>query len=780
MIIDRTSSVDEILATCWLLDQDKVATTAHSMILFADHLEALKIRFPCSGEERGVAKALFHPRFSRSSTTQMATQAMTDYIPQVSLQKNNAVVLVTRPTLPDLSIDTIAKLIQKNSVPLASIEQGMGGSLAELDLAMVLQTITNARKEGILVITDERNRTIARIFCQDGKVLHAQYGGLINEYALYQIFEAKLDGNFHFRSAKQPDWLSSRPIQRPAEMLLIESHRRYDELPKLQHEVGGPEALWLRVSPDLNTTKLTGDSLDRAKAIWPVLDGTTPANQLWHVAGLDDYAIFQTLVELRQGSQIHDQQPPKGSYNRKAEPIPIAVQVQLKPYDEIESLTVEPTDGKPFVRRGSLLGSLREADPNHLVHNLVLPLESTGCPMFKDGHVIGMHCGSLPPEPETGDGTRLQQMLWVDVIMQCLIQAGEAPLARKLSQSAIDIPRPAPGAPVPKAGCTEVARVNCSKCGASHLESSRFCKTCGQKLISEIEYKPRKAAFVNSTMIMVLLMLAIGAGAVMVLAKAPHPIIINSAFVMKPEIPWVALEGKFNDPRKGKVKVFQTYRPGEVLSNGQNFYMKVSVDEPSYVYVFHQSSSGEDIDTLFPPSQEDLAKAKAASEPAAAPKGDGKSATGDKGPVAKAAPQAPAAPSGPVRKHATEFLLQPGDFFTCPAGLETNFSNGDVKQERNQMQECYGLAGAPGAETMIVLSSHYPITFYGDQEAVNAFFAKASGYLEQYELDSGIQIDSDLLKPGLLAVEKRSSGASSTQVTKRNSVFLTRLAVRHR
>jgi hypothetical protein len=81
---------------------------------------------------------------------------------------------------------------------------------------------------------------------------------------------------------------------------------------------------------------------------------------------------------------------------------------------------------------------------------------------------------------------------------------------------------------------------------------------------------------------------------------------------------------------------------------------------------------------------------------------------------------------------------------------------------------------------MIVLSSHYPITFYGDQEAVNAFFTKASGYLEQYELDSGIQIDSDLLKPGLLAVEKRSSGASATQVTKRNSVFLTRLAVRHR
>lgn len=148
-------------------------------------------------------------------------------------------------------------------------------------------------------------------------------------------------------------------------------------------------------------------------------------------------------------------------------------------------------------------------------------------------------------------------------------------------------------------------------------------------------------------------------------------------------------------------------------------------------------------------------------------------------PQAKDAPAKPA-PAAPARKHPTEFLLQPGDFFTCPAGLETNFSNGDVKQELNQMRECYGLAGAPGAETMLVLSSHYPISFYGDQEAVNAFFKKASGIMSQYEMDSGIQIDSDLLKPGMLSVEKRSSGASVTQVNQRKSVFLTRLAVRHR
>ncbi|HIA52771.1 MAG TPA: DUF4388 domain-containing protein [Candidatus Melainabacteria bacterium] len=765
------------MATCWLIDGDKVATTAHSIILFADHLEALKIRFPCSGEERGVSKALFHPRFSRSSTTQMATQAMTDYIPQVSLQKNNAVVLITRPTLPDLSIDTIAKLIQKNSVPQASLEQGMGGSLSELDLAMVIQTITNARKEGILVITDERNRTIARIFCQDGKILHAQYGGLLNEYALYQIFESKLDGNFHFRSAKSPDWLSSRPIQRPADMLLIESHRRYDELPKMQQEIGGAQTLWLRLSPELNTSKLTGDSLERAKLLWPVLDGTTPANELWRLAGLDDYSVFQTLAELRQTPQIAEQAPNRSPYNRTAAPIPVAVQIQLKPYDEIESLTVEPSDGRPSTRRGSLLGSLREADPNHLVHNLVLSPESSGCPMFKDGHVIGMHCGSLPPEPDTSDGTRLQQMLWVDVILQCLAQGGEATLARKLSQSAIDLPKPAPGTPTVKAGCSEVARVNCSKCGASHLESSRFCKTCGQKLISDIEYKPRKAAFVNSTLIMVLLMLGIGAGAVMVLARAPQPNILPPEYVMKPEIPWVTLEGKYNDPRRGKENVFQRYKPGVTLRNGTNFYMKVNVDEPSYIYVFHQSSSGGDIDTLFPPSQEDMAKEEAANAAAKAAKG-GKSDAGAKD-LKLAAKSAPA-PSDSKQKHAEEYSLSAGDYFTCPSNLETSFANIQVKQQQNVLHDCYALGDPSGAETFIAVSSHTPFAIYGDQEATNAFFANALKFLKQHEPSNGIEIEADLLKPGLLSVEKRSSSTSALQDRPRSKVFLTRLAVLHK
>lgn len=690
----------------------------------------------------------------------MAIQAMSDYIPQVSLQKNNAVVLVTRPTLPDLGIDTIAKLIQKTSVPQASIESGMGGSLSELDLAMVLQTITNARKEGILVITDERNRTIARIFCQDGKVLHAQYGGLSNEYALYQIFEEKMEGNFHFRSAKQPDWLSSRPIHRPADMLLIESHRRFDELPKMQSEVGGVDSLWLRVAPELRTGKFTGDSLERAQLLWPVLDGTTPAKLLGKAAGLDDYAVYQTLIELRQDQQVLDQQPNTTPFNRKPATIPIAVQVQLKPYDEIESLTVDSIEGRPIVRKGSLLGSLREADPNHLVHNLVLPPEGAGCPVFKDGHVIGMHCGPLPPEPDTTDGTRLQQMLWVDVIMQCLIQGGEANLARKLSQSAIDIPKPAPGAPTPKAGCSEVARVNCSKCGASHLESSRFCKTCGQKLISDLEYKPRKAAFVNSSLVMVLLMLAIGAGTVMVMARAPQPAVLSTEFVMKPELPWVSLQGKFAELKKGAAfKGFRNYVPGETLHSGEYFYVKVNVDEPSYVCVFLEQSSGGNIATVFP----------TASEPPA-------DASGGKDGGAKdlAATKTKVSPS----EIPSDYLFHPNDLFTCPQGLEANLQGIDANMV-NKEQTGWMLGGDAGSETFIALSSHAPLTVLGNQEKVNELYKRASKILDQFDTNSGVEIEADLLNPGLLAVDRGSSGAA-TQVHQRNTVFLTRLAVRHK
>jgi hypothetical protein len=260
----------------------------------------------------------------------------------------------------------------------------------------------------------------------------------------------------------------------------------------------------------------------------------------------------------------------------------------------------------------------------------------------------------------------------------------------------------------------------------------------------------------------------------MVLARAPQPNILPPEYVMKPEIPWVTLEGKYNDPRRAKENVFQRYQPGVTLRNGTNFYMKVNVDEPSYIYVFHQSSSGGDIDTLFPPSQEDISKEEAANAAAKAGK-TGKNDSGAKD--LKPAKSVPVSDSG--RKHAEEYSLSAGDYFTCPSNLETSFANIQVKQQQNVLHDCYALGEPAGAETFIAVSSHSPFAIYGDQEATNAFFAKAADFLKKHEPNSGIEIEADLLKSGLLSVEKKSS-SSALQDRPRSKVFLTKLAVLHK
>ncbi|MFN8550669.1 MAG: hypothetical protein U0103_04195 [Candidatus Obscuribacterales bacterium] len=56
---------------------------------------------------------------------------------------------------------------------------------------------------------------------------------LNNELAVYQMVQSHLKGNFFFQVKSEPDWPVERPIARPPEMLLLEAHRRMDEMERL-------------------------------------------------------------------------------------------------------------------------------------------------------------------------------------------------------------------------------------------------------------------------------------------------------------------------------------------------------------------------------------------------------------------------------------------------------------------------------------------------------------------------------------------------------------------
>ncbi|MBI1272319.1 DUF4388 domain-containing protein [bacterium] len=607
-LVDRTMTDGNYLGNVWLIDEDKVATCAHLVSRYSNYLDALLVRFPGSapGTKRdyGVESALFHPAFDRTVANQLQQVSLTEPMPAVPLQKHNAVVLKLKKSVPELS-DTITFRVNKNlSLPIPPREQGLGGNLREIELFVVIQSITNARKEGIITICDERNFPVARIFCKDGRLVYAQYRNLVNEMAVYQIVNRELDGNFFFWAADKPNWEVTTAIAKPAEMVLIEASRRFDELKTMVPLIGGPETLYEKTISEPNVEILPGPVKDYCRRLWDLFDGGTPLGQLWQVSNLDDYSIYVTIAELKRTQQIGvkvRQALEESADVEPVKPLPLAVNAPLAPYDSITSIHIDSHSGRALSREGSLLGAMRQEDKFHLLHNVRLVPEATGSPLFKEDRVIGMHCGPLPPNFQTpGADSNLQGMLWVDCIVECLRAGGDAPLAARLTLT--DMPRrgtsesngeasaeagsapnspqegsqadPAAGMaagssvvalaadPAPVAvsfvsddhnaanrGTAEsketsgASRIDCPKCGRTSQEGSRFCKSCGEELHEKkeaVRNQRRKSATPIFLVLAVLLLSGLG-GLAYFVANLPKPKVVSGDTMVIPDKPWVKL-----------------------------------------------------------------------------------------------------------------------------------------------------------------------------------------------------------------------------------------------
>lgn len=467
LLVDRCVKREQPFGSVWLVDTDKVVTCAHLVVLYSEFLEGIKVRFPGLGQDWEIIDAQFHPKFDRKVAMEMAQRSLSAPVPALALQDHNLVVLQLSRELTELRSDQMTSFNRKLSLAPLPRAKGLVGAVDELGLALVIQTMTNARKDGILFITDERNRPTARLFCRDGRVLYAKFGKLENETAVYQMFSQDVSGQFNFRTQSRPDWTVTEPMTRPTDGLLLEAHRRMDEKPKLLSHLGGPGASYIRVTELLNQELLAEESRSAAQKLWSHLDGGISVDQLWDVAKLDDYSVFAALVEMRNAQQIVEVPVDDNGLN-PMQPLVMAPHMPLSPWDQVVSMTVHPNSGRPQLRRGSLVGMLRPNDPYHLLHTLNLPYRAAGSPLFKNGQVVGMHCGMLPLDPDLHAlPHHLHQMLWVESITQTL--------AIKPVKKSVGMQRKATGSG--KAGS-----VVCPKCSSAMVKQAKFCGTCGHKL----------------------------------------------------------------------------------------------------------------------------------------------------------------------------------------------------------------------------------------------------------------------------------------------------------
>lgn len=466
--------------TVWFVGDNKVVTCAHHVILYADFFQALKVRFPATNQDWEVEDMYFHPRFDQKVAFELAQRSLLEPVPAMALQDHNIVILHLKRSLSDMDPETKTTFNRKLAGTPPPRMKGLAGPVDELGLALVVQTITNARKDGCLVISDERNRPLAKMFCRDGRMVFAKFGNLLNEAAVYQMFHHHLSGQFYFQPQSKPDWTVYSQIQRNTDSLLLEAHRRMDEIPNVLRDLGGEGVSYVRAAELLNLEALSPEVQADAETIWPYIDGGISVDQLWEIAGLDDYAIFKALDELYRTRQIVELPFMGDDGLSPMQSLAMAPYMMLSPWDEITAMTIHPTVGRAQLRAGYLVGLIRPNDPWHLLHSISLPYSGAGCPIFKNGEVIGMHCGLLPLDPKLHALPQMfSQMIWVESIYQMISGSAKAVAALRPGKKSVGLKMPELNA----SGAKEAgARVQCPKCNALMIAKAKFCGSCGYRL----------------------------------------------------------------------------------------------------------------------------------------------------------------------------------------------------------------------------------------------------------------------------------------------------------
>jgi hypothetical protein len=255
-----------------------------------------------------------------------------------------------------------------------------------------------------------------------------------------------------------------------------------DELPNLLNDLGGEGVSYVRAAEILNLNALSEEVRYDAELIWPYIDAGISIDQIWEVCGIDDYAVYAALNELYKTRQIVELPTPAEDFLAQMQPLSLAPHLMLSPWDEVTALTAHPNVGRAQLRSGHLVGLIRPNDPWHLLHSVSLPYRAAGCPIFKNGEVIGLHCGLLPLDPKLHALPLLfSQMIWVESIYQMLSGSAKAVASLRPSKKSVGMKLPELVQTQMKTD-SAVNRIQCRKCNAMMISKAKFCGTCGAKM----------------------------------------------------------------------------------------------------------------------------------------------------------------------------------------------------------------------------------------------------------------------------------------------------------
>ena len=297
--------------------------------------------------------------------------------------------------LEKLPSDEIEALSSSLRYPLIFDQEGFRGTLLDIDLPLVLQTLNNAQRDGILYLCDDLMRPLAQIFCLKGRIVSATYQNLWNEMAIYQIIQKNLVTKFAFYPTKNQGTWPNALVNKPSETILLEAYRRLDELERIRSGLAVSLIAFGRTKPQCDSSRLSAEVKPFAQEIFQALDQITPADDLWMMLRCDDYIIYRTLFELSRSGQISALSSNSSSANieRNAHHLQGLSKANLDPQSSITNISIEPASMQMKEKTGAI-SSERNLQTGFFDHNINLPRSAAGTPILQSNEIVGMHCRS--------------------------------------------------------------------------------------------------------------------------------------------------------------------------------------------------------------------------------------------------------------------------------------------------------------------------------------------------------------------------------------------------
>lgn len=180
----------------------------------------------------------------------------------------------------------------------------LSGKLKFFDLPTVVQTLVTAKQTGVLTITDDEGKTYAEVLLLDGTVDRARCGLLEGAEAVYQLFHGNDDGEFFFRTVREPDpeSISKIRISMSAMNLLMEAMRLMDEAPAIRRRLPDPDKPYQAQTMQLEWED--DSDLEVARELMEKLREPRTLADLIDEVSFSAFTLYRVAAELWESGQI--------------------------------------------------------------------------------------------------------------------------------------------------------------------------------------------------------------------------------------------------------------------------------------------------------------------------------------------------------------------------------------------------------------------------------------------------------------------------------------------